>query len=139
MNKERMILLADLLDSIKPEKFNIVYWTSDYNPDEDQHYCQDDIVDLSVYNCNTAGCIAGWAVAMKNDLQVNDVRLDHVEEIAKDYLDLSYEESQRLFYYGSASVWSDYGEQLGIYDNEKLTASQAAIALRKIAVGDWEL
>jgi len=139
MNKERMILLADLLDSIKPEKFNIVYWTSDYNPDEDEHYCQDDIVDLSVYNCNTAGCIAGWAVAMKNDLQVNDVRLDHVEEIAKDYLDLTHEESQRLFYYGSASVWSDYGEQLGLYDNEKLTASQAAIALREIAAGNWEL
>lgn len=139
MNKERMILLADLLDSIKPEKFNITYWTSDYNPDEDQHYFQDDIADLSVYNCNSAACIAGWAVAMKNDLQVNDVRIDHIEEIAKNYLDLSHEESQRLFYYGSASVWSDYGEQLGLYENEKLTGSQAAIALREIAAGNWEL
>jgi hypothetical protein len=139
MNKERMILLADLLDSIKPEKFNIIYWASDYNEDTTDYSCQGDIVDLSVYNCNTAGCIAGWAVAMKNDLQVNDVYLDRIEEMAKDYLDLSYEESQRLFYYGGSSVWSDYGEQLGLDDNEKLTGSQAAIALREIAAGNWEL
>ena len=139
MNKERMILLADLLDSIKPEKFNITYWASDYNEYTTDYSCQDDIADLSVYNCNTAGCIAGWAVAMKNDLQVNDVYLDRVEEIAKDYLDLTYEESQRLFYYGNASVWSEYGEKLGCYDNEKVTASQAAITLRKIVAGEWEL
>lgn len=140
MNKERMLLLAELLDNIKPEKFNITYWTSDYNEDDNVHRCQDDkFIDLSVYNCETAGCIAGWAVALKNDLEVNDVEPDSVEAIARDYLGLTFEEGQRLFYYSSASIWSDHCSALGLYNNEDVTNKQAATTLRKIVAGDWVL
>lgn len=154
MNKQRMLLLADLLDSIKPEKFNLTYWASNVKHDPiDDHYsyfCQDgEYVDLSVYNCNTAGCVAGWAVALKNDLNVvltddgaDGIKIFNVESQAREYLDLTHDESTSLFYYGCNSIWSKYSEELGLDDTEigydnAVKSHHAALLIRYIAEGKW--
>lgn len=146
MNKERMILLADLLDSISPENFNLAYWASYYSPGEEEefrHSCQDgDYVELSAYKCNTAGCVAGWAVALKNDLSIDKtVCITEIEEQARDYLGLTDQEAHSLFYYSSLSIWNCYHEQLGLDDDfgfdHSVKSHHAATMLRNLAEGKW--
>jgi hypothetical protein len=136
-----MLLLADLLDNIEPQQFNIQYWASDYDNVTHHHSCQDDFVDLSAYKCNTAACIAGWAVALQNDLEVIDCPIDSIEERAMEYLGLGYDDKQRLFYYGSGSIWGEHCDELGLAEDdiEALSSKDAAAGLRLIVNGNWEL
>lgn len=58
---------------------------------------------LSVENppaCNTVACIAGWAVALTNNLRGKALSgfEDGIEYTAEKYLDLPYPFSRRLFY-----------------------------------------
>lgn len=140
MNKERMLLLADLLDTIQPQQFNIQYWTSDYDEDSGDHFCQD-MVDLSAYKCNTAACIAGWAVALENDLEVVDCNINTIEDRAVNYLDLTDEQRHRLFYYSSLSIWAEHAYEVGLGEDsaDDLSSKGAAYGLRKIVSGEWEL
>lgn len=142
MNKERMLLLAELLETIKPHKFNIETWISEYDEACDWH-SSPDYVDLSAYNCNSAACVAGWAVAMKNDLTVNQLSCRTVEEEATEYLGLNYREAQHLFYYGEESVYGQHRDELGILEHEPLqnavTAKHAAMTIRKVVDGEWSL
>ena len=137
MNTERMMMLADLLDSLPEEKFELAYWVNDRRQEEDAP----NYVDLSVYDCDTTACIAGWAVALKNDLAVDNLYCGDVETQAGEYLDLTMNEAKRLFYYGTETIWSDYADELGCefpYDYS-VTNKMAAKAVRNIAQGKWEL
>lgn len=138
MNTERMFLLADLLDSLPPEKFNLSYWVSEIY---DEGYSNDDYCDLSAYNCNSAACIAGWAVALKNDLNAGSVYCGDIEMDAAEYLGLTLQERNRLFYYGSDTIWNTHRETLGceIPFEDTVTNKMAATAVRNIAQGKWEL
>jgi len=94
MNKERMLLLADLLDNLKPVQFNMSEWFSYvYDPDDDLADSNSSMLDPSYnptweeqgnlsftqrsvqvmngYDCKAAACIAGWTVVMKNDFALN--------------------------------------------------------------------
>ena len=137
MNTERMMMLADLLDSLPEEKFELAYWVNDREQEEETP----DYVDLSVYNCNTTACIAGWAVALKNDLAVDELYCGDVEKEATDYLDLTSHERQRLFYYGAEAIWGQYSNELGcsVPYEDTVTSKMAATAIRNIAQGKWEL
>ena len=127
MNKERMLMLADVLDKVKPMQFNMGDWFSVYVGDED--YAEEDIyyedsdvfrtntvMQMNGYNCDAAACIAGWAVVLKNDFAVNnpntlcvnsssrnswDERLAAGElpvmQEAKEYLELTVDQSIGLF------------------------------------------
>lgn len=137
MNKERMMMLADLLDSLPEEKFDLTFWINDREQEQETP----DYVDLSVYDCNTTACIAGWAVALKNDLAVDQLYCGDVEREAGDYLGLNRQEMQRLFYYGTETIWADYKHDLGCeypFDHT-VTNKMAATAVRNIAQGKWEL
>jgi len=142
MNKERMLLLAELLETIKPHKFNIETWVSEYDEACEWH-SSPDYVDLSAYNCSSAACIAGWAVAMKNDLTVNNLKAGDVEQEAENYLGLNHREAQSLFYYGSDSIYEKHRDDLGILPEELLaktiTAKHAAMTIRKVVDGEWSL
>lgn len=142
MNKERMLLLAELLETIKPHKFNIETWVSEYDEACDWH-SSPDYVDLSAYNCNSAACVAGWAVAMKNDLTVDQLSCRTIEEEAMKYLELTYSEAQYLFYYGDDSIYGQNRSELGILEGEPLsqavTAKHAAMTIRKVVDGEWSL
>lgn len=174
MNKQRMLMLADLLDQLKPTKFNMGNWFSVCTSSE---YLGVDEKDLDVkheylefkdnrvqvmngYDCNSAACIAGWAVVMKNDFLLDrpgSVTLDHnpfsnvypILEEAAEYLGISSNEASRLFLNEYDSIWEEYEEELlsvGGYrvgwDNislEKITPKMAAYAVRKIVNEEWEL
>jgi len=142
MNKERMLLLAELLETIKPHKFNIETWVSVYDEECNWH-SSPDYVDLSAYNCNSAACVAGWAVAMMNDLTVDQLHCRTVEDEATEYLGLTVREAHHLFYYGSDSIYHQHRSELGILEDEPLTkavtAKHAAMTIRKVVEGEWSL
>jgi hypothetical protein len=141
MNKERMYLLAELLETIPPAKFKLTSWTCDYDAEEHLYDVQEFSATLSAYDCGTAGCIAGWAVAMKNDLSINQYKLTSFEREAGEYLGLTPEEGRALFYYNSNSVWHHYRNAFGFDDawdyDDVVEAKHAAYALRMLADGEW--
>lgn len=146
MNKERMYVLADLIDTISPEKFNISNWTLDVEPLPDgsgYYYNNQEIhANLSAYDCGTAGCIAGWAVALKNDLDLKSFPLSSVSAEASDYLGLTIGEANSLFFFGQKSIWHKYHSELGFYEDlsydGQIKSKHAAYALRELADGNWE-
>ena len=147
MNKERMLLLADLLEELPEHKFSIEYWASEWDDVAQEHVNQDDgYVYLSGYDCTTAGCVAGWAVAMKNDMAIkNDLEMDagDIEHGAAAYLGLNRFQANDLFYYGSDSVYARYAGELGLNTDQllghQITQKHASIVVRKVAEGEWSL
>ena len=148
MNKERMLLLADLLEELPEHKFSIEYWASEWDDEHQEHFSQEngDYVYLSGYDCTTAGCVAGWAVAMKNDMAIkNELEMDAgaIEHDAAVYLGLNRFQANDLFYYGSDSIYGRYAGELGLNTDQSLgpqiTKKHASIAVRKVAEGEWSL
>jgi len=147
MNKERMLLLADLLEGLPEYKFSIEYWASEWDDEHQEHVNQDDgYVYLSGYDCTTAGCVAGWAIAMKNDMAIkNDLEMDagDIEHGAAAYLGLNRFQANDLFYYGSDSVYARYAGELGLNTDQllghQITQKHASIVVRKVAEGEWSL
>lgn len=146
MNKQRMLMLADLLENINDNQFYIGNWFSMI--DEFNNYCsQSDYgnIKLSTYDCDTAGCIAGWAIAMKHDLSLDAHLGDSPQVEASDYLGLDAYQANKLFFtYPMDCVWKVYADELGIVFNQRgetteVTNKQASIAVRKIAEGEWVL
>lgn len=166
MNKERMFLLADLLDAIKPMKFNMNDWFSVYvGPDDDDDYDDDGLRFrtnsyqlMNGYDCDSAACIAGWAVAMKHDMNVNRPHSrvtegDYIGDYshlpvlveAEEYLDLSRGQSANLFTDQSNDedwIFHQHREELGLdeyFDMSDITHKMAAKVVRNVASGEWRL
>jgi len=147
MNKERMLLLADLLEELPENKFSIEYWACEWNDEDQEHINQDDgYIYLSGYDCTTAGCVAGWTIAMKNDMEVkNDLEMSasDIEHGAAEYLGLNRFQANDLFYYGSDSVYGRYAGELGLNTDQllghQITQKHASIVVRKVAEGEWSL
>lgn len=173
MNKERMFLLADLLKKVKPMQFNMSDWFSVYTGEDD--YTEEDIyyehagvfstnnvMVMNGYDCNAAACIAGWAVVLKNDFNVNNPNMMTVNSSsahnwedriannelpvmkeALDYLELSISEANGLFCNsGSDNPWNKYSEELGFDDPddislEQITPAMASVMLENLATGKW--
>lgn len=82
-----------LIEKLKDEntKFNMSYFI-------DQDYKKFDWLDGvntdPEYHCGTAGCVAGWAALMSGE------RHGAVTDIARDWLDISMQEAEWLFYAG---------------------------------------
>lgn len=166
MNKERMLLLADLLDSLKPVNFNMENWFSTnygFEYDENEH-TQGDIVFgtqpvqvMNGYDCNAAACIAGWAVVMKHDFALNRpneetvtgrfvYELDNLPILveAADYLGLTRAEAYDLFTYEEfgSSLWDEVAEGFGLdygFSLSDITPKMAAEVIRKIVRGELVL
>lgn len=166
MNKERMFLLADLLDAIKPMKFNMNDWFSVYvgsdHEDEDSDYGRrfnrNNFQIMNGYDCDSAACIAGWAVALKNDMNVNrpynavtegnyNGNYSHLPVLveAEEYLDLSRGQSANLFTDQSNDedwIFHQHREELGLdeyFDMSDITHKMAARVVRNVASGEWRL
>lgn len=160
MNIENMTKLADFLENLSEERFNIAEWVSgyEYTYDDGLEYYYHNILDINV--CNTAGCIAGWAVCLMNDgcvsitndeysdtliTRKNHLRISDVSIQAAEWLGLDWFEAQYLFVPGSRSVWHRYaddynlehGEELVFYSN--IHPKHAADMLRRIANNEIEL
>jgi len=64
MNKERLLVLANFLDTVPTFKFDLTSWR--HHPGAD-HYVQDsDLVDsnLTDMTCGTTACAVGWACSI---------------------------------------------------------------------------
>jgi hypothetical protein len=150
MNKERMLLLADLLDQLKPVKFNMGDWFSTYEGNEydtaSLGYVHDDSIvgdhpddhaelrfvtnhyqQMNGYDCNSAACIAGWAVVIKHDFALDRPQevtvgdrfltdLSHMPVLieACEYLGLTSQQGYDLFTKTENSVWDRHAEDLGL-------------------------
>lgn len=158
MNIENMTRLANFLENIESERFNIAEWVSfieRYDGGEIE-YMSSDVISMNV--CDTAGCIAGWAVCLMNGGEVyilddnyyesdylssmenkNAIRLAEVSRKAADWLGLTSWEAQRLFVPDGWSVWDKYASDYGLEkDNgmnfySNIHPKYAADMLRRLA------
>lgn len=118
-----MTKLALFLEDLPSERFNIDYWISSV-----ENEMENDELDLN--DCGTAGCIAGWALCLRNngyvaviddyyeDVSDNDdvdaVMAENIRDEAADWLGLTNFEADKLFYPDSYSVWNRYKDDYGL-------------------------
>jgi len=156
MNTENMIKLAKLIESLPEKKFNMTYWTSEiqgFTHDGNvTYYANNQKIDY--YDCTTAGCIAGWAIALKHDLRAEIMEANSVSNVAEiketacDFLGLTKEEGDNLFLMEGGSIWFDHAfKDFDIFhqnngtgiDPDAITNKMAAEVLRKIISGEVSL
>ena len=157
MNVDNMTKLADLLERLPEEKFNMTHWSSEFkyidghSEKNKKKYVQSQYIDY--YDCNTAGCIAGWAIALKNNLRSempNAGNIGNIEVIkyeACQFLGLSESQGENLFLMGLSTVWYDvqFHDFDIFYDSEHevtsdlITNKMAAKVLRKVISGEVDL
>ena len=113
MNTEKIRLLAEFIESIDETRFNIKSWSSKYDY-EDKYFQPSSVIDLNF--CDTAGCIAGWAITLENggraefdpvlapDTAIRNCRA------GSEILGLTYEQGAKLFYMDEESVWANHFE-----------------------------
>ena len=152
MNVQIMSRLADFIDNLKPNRFNMEYWISEYNPEVDNDtggFIAGDIVDIS--ECNTAACVAGWTVALFNGGKFD--HLDYMHDpktayigvnmeldkwsglpfsFARKILDLTEAQAKRLFYCDKNSIYFDLR-----FDYPSLVESHSGLPLCEICPKDY--
>lgn len=113
MNTEKIKLLAEFIGSIDENRFNIKSWSSRYDY-EDKYFHPSDVIDINY--CDTAGCIAGWAIALENGgratfdkILAPDTAKKNCEAGSK-ILGLTPEQGAKLFYMDEESVWANHFE-----------------------------
>lgn len=155
MNVDNMIKLADFLDNIDSDRFNIADWVSEIEAyDNEVEYRFGNILDQNI--CQTAGCIAGWAVCLMNGGQVvvvdedsggfynnpNAMLLADVRINAGEWLGLNLGEADQLFVPNFYSVWHKYASDYGLEQDKGMNfysnihPKYAADMLRRIATGE---
>jgi hypothetical protein len=163
MNKQKMLELADFIENLDRWRFNIGFWASDFSKG---YYTPTSNLDVNI--CNTAGCIAGWAMAMENGGEVTMSTVVSPEMANYNVfsgariLGLTFAQASRLFYVDPDSIWVQYWEMYkhlidiedieeieafsdyhGSIDSEKLgdkiSNKVAAFMLRQIANGEFYL
>lgn len=88
MNLDRIRILRDHIMHLNPKKFDMSCYVSD---DKDS-----DLPPIELHRCGTAGCLAGWTVALFGS---NFEQTSHrTHENARLLLDLSIEEANTLFF-----------------------------------------
>lgn len=123
MNTENIKKLVSFLEDLDSSRFNMGYWVSDTEMGDTGNY-------LDTNACNTAGCIAGWALVLKSNSAIEifdeyDIEEDmvlkdnqyHVEEIidiAGEWLGLTCKQAMQLFTFHNDSLWYKYGHEYGL-------------------------
>lgn len=157
MNKERMLQLADFIEKLPPHKFEMEYWMGEKTNREDnpnnwytttragtiEDHRGETVKEYEPFDCGTACCIAGWAAMLQNDLKPMAFFIDDrtVEERGRDWLGLTDEQAQNLFFLGVQTVWTEYvgifKYHFNIFEEqfENISNVEAAMVLRDIANG----
>lgn len=129
-----MTELANFMENLESDRFNMGYWVSFFDYDEYEKnniYQENEVLDIN--ECNTAGCIAGWAVALENNgvldmtTTTDDLddyyQVDNIKTEARMLLGLSESQADRLFLFGFESLWYDYRKDYDLtehYDTQNL-------------------
>ena len=126
INRENMMKLALHLEDIDKTRFDMGSWISSYQ-DDFQTHMEGDRLDIN--DCGTAGCIAGWAVALANNGKIEAIDSDECEGLVLDndeiligdiryyaaqWLGLPMSQADQLFYFGEDSVWNRYSDDYGL-------------------------
>lgn len=112
MKVEKIKELADFIESIPPKRFNISNWVSEIMGSNNDYYQASQTLDINV--CKTAGCIAGWAMALENGGTVTVPKISlpseakEIATIGAEILGLEYQKAVRLFYVDEESAWVEY-------------------------------
>jgi hypothetical protein len=127
MNKAFMLKLADLLEILPSERFNMDYWFSYVSEDSFGKPTYESSYNVALNNCGTAGCVAGWTMALANDgvydfeavREVQDgtnwLYFSDMEDMAANHLGLTHFEAQQLFHVSNDSnLWIKYAKELGL-------------------------
>lgn len=167
MKVDKIESLADFIESLPPKRFNISNWISELMGSDYSYYNASETLDINI--CKTAGCIAGWALALDNGgvIELSRVQTpDDAKAIAlrgAESLGLSLEQAVKLFYVDENSIWVEYidmyeelldcygddyfeyskedQDELASYlaDNDVINNKIAAFMLRQIAKGEVKL
>lgn len=156
MNKERMLQLADYIENLPEHKFEMQYWISQKVQKENNYgeeYWKIDYTPridsvnsdkfLEPLDCGTACCIAGWATSIESNFKPIAIMQDGktIETRAREWLDLSVEQSNNLFLINIDSVWAFYTEKCNLGVNEyedcitDITNKDAALVIRDVVNG----
>lgn len=119
MNKEIMKALADVIESLPSQRFNMQYWSASLNSYEDDNlfFYSSNVGSegqLSIHNCKTAGCIGGWAVAFANNMYMSELYDSDIMYHAEQILGLENDDAGRLFFTNEGSIWMKYRKELGL-------------------------
>jgi hypothetical protein len=152
MNKAFMLKLADLLEILPSERFNMDYWFSYVSEDDFGKPTYESSYNVALNNCGTAGCVAGWTMALANDgvydfeavREVQDgmnwLYFSDMEDMAANHLGLTHFEAQQLFHASNDSnLWVKYGKELGLdskvhkyYDDYDIVTYQQIVNTEEI-------
>lgn len=117
MNKERLLQLADLLDTLPPEKFDYQFYVGkDWDGVSD------------IISCGTTACGIGWATILPNipPVKMNRTNAESLringkwaDDWVSDIFDITFDEISKLFYYLTSGL------------SKNATAKQLAEHIRK--------
>ena len=147
-----MLKLADLLEILPSERFNMDYWFSYVSEDDFGKPTYESSYNVALNNCGTAGCVAGWTMALANDgvydfeavREVQDgmnwLYFSDMEDMAANHLGLTHFEAQQLFHASNDSnLWVKYGKELGLdskvhkyYDDYDIVTYQQIVNTEEI-------
>ena len=159
MNDTKMLELANFMENLESDRFHMAHWISYIDYDENNVPLYEMNSTLDINDCNTAGCIAGWVLALQNNGLVDTFNVyddDYQQSVQTDaayILKLSEKESNRLFLFGSDSVWFEHREDYGFSEHynegnldglerpyaiseEEISTKHVADMLRRIIKGE---
>jgi hypothetical protein len=121
----RLIRLADLLEGMPPERFNMDHWMSDRDADGTVLWNLNDMSDAKDMprfpTCGTQACVAGWAAYLWRDEFIKMPASKQIVQAACDILGFEF-----------TSDWGD--EDLFSSSAPWTTPTEAAWELRRRAV-----
>jgi hypothetical protein len=127
MNKERILLLANVIENATPpaKHPNLTFEMSSFwwGP-EDEGFSP---AEEGYHTCGTTACIAGWAVALFTEEEASEA---NIPMMAQDVLELTYQQADSLFIPELSRRYED------------ITPAIAAQVLRRFAetgLIDWEV
>lgn len=152
MNKAIIGQLANMIESVEPDKFYMGHWFGEFDVEANEMYDafidQDYGTKIDMNLCGTSACIAGWTIAMMNGQYGIYFSFQETWELAAHYLGLTKSQAEKIFFYGKDSVWAEYAEDYDFnfdawgdrgISPDQITNKKAADMLRRIASGEVEL
>jgi len=133
MNRKRLEELAAALDKAEYLDPDEAEWSStreEYLVEPITYFNQGVwLMNRDNYNCDTVGCIAGWAVSLFGESTFDETtRYMTIDDRAKELLGLSRIEANELF--------DSHADRPGLHD---ITPKQAAQAVRNLLAGKQDI
>ena len=118
----------------EPRRLDMYRWLEHHKPGEllwDSAYDGPEDDQVSVPDCGTVGCIAGWIVSLGGAEHLTETRL--LSNLASELLGLSRDIVDQLFYTNNWFLWATNGNSLkSQYDNSAPGSRQRAEVVARV-------